>query len=149
MRRKRGALLLDVLIGIGMLALLTALAGRLLWSSFQVLGDQARSAQALAQAQEALALLQRDVPAAVRANCSPAGLVLVTSGARKITYQNTAAGLTRKDVHSPPREWPLLRAQFALSPSALVEVRLATSGLERRPGMKCETAIWARALETP
>jgi type II secretory pathway component PulJ len=146
--RTRGALLLDVLIGIALLMLLTALAGGLIWSGLQVVREQTRSAEALAQARQALASLAKDVPAAREVHCSGERLRLVTSDGQHITYGDAAAGLKRAGLESAPADWPLLRAKFALSQSGLVEVRMTIAGSERRPATICESAIWARALPT-
>ncbi len=147
--RMRGALLLDVLIGIGLLTILAALAGGLVWSALQVTREQIRSAEALDQARQALALLAEDVSAARRLHCSGEALTLMTSDGHDITYGDTATGLTRAGPESRPAEWPLLRAEFALSASGLVDVQLTMAGSERRPATICESAIWARALATP
>ena len=147
--RRRGALLLDVLIAMGLLSLLAALAGGLMWSATQVVRGQLHSAQALAQAREALASLATDVSAARKVRCSGEALTLVTSNGQDVTYAETAGGLTRAGPPSRRAEWPLLRAEFALSTSGLVDVRLTMAGSGRRPAAICESAVWARALSAP
>ena len=147
--RIRGALLLDVLIGIGLLTILAALVGGLVWSALQVAREHTRSAEALDQSRHALALLAEDVSAARRLHCSGEALTLVTSDGQDITYGDTTTGLTRAGPESQSAEWPLLRAEFALSAPGLVDVRLTVAGSERRPATICESAIWARASATP
>ncbi len=147
--RMRGALLLDVLIGTGLLTILAALAGGLVWSGLQVVRAQAHSAEALAQAREALASLAEDVSAARRVDCPGEALTLMTSDGQDITYGDTTTGLKRAGAETPPAEWPLLRAKFSLSQSGLVDVRLTITGSGRRPPTICESAMWARALSTP
>lgn len=147
--RMRGALLLDVLIGIGLLTILAALAGGLMWSALQVAREQIRSAEALDQARQALASLAKDVSGAREVHCSGEAIRLTTTDGRAIIYEDTATGLRRAEPESRLAAWPLLRASFALPQSDLLDVRLTIAGSGHRLGTICESAIWARALATP
>ncbi len=147
--RVRGAMLLDVLIGMGMLALLAALAGRFMWGGFEIVRAQTRSAEGLAQLQHALTLLTTDVPAAQKARCSGRAVTIITPEGQKIVYEDTPTGMTRRAGADRVEHWPLLRAEFGLSDSGLVDIRLTVVGSGDRSDTVCESAIWARALQRP
>jgi hypothetical protein len=146
--REHGTLLLDVLIGMGMLTVLAVLAGRLVCSGLDVIRSQAHSAAAAVDVQQVLSCLTEDVPAARSARCSGTVLTLTTAEGRKVTYREAVDGLRRERAGLRSEEWPRVRAEFGVRDSGLVEIRLTTSGLGHRPGIVCESAIWARALGT-
>ncbi len=147
--RARGAMLLDVLIGMGMLALLAVLAGRFMWGGFEIVRAQTRSAEGLGQLRHALTLLATDIPAAQKARCSGKAVAVTAADGREIVYEDTSAGVTRRATGDQVERWPLLRAEFGLSGAGLVDIRLTVAGSGDRPGTVCESAIWARALQRP
>jgi hypothetical protein len=147
-QRLRGALLLDVLMALGLLSILSLVAGRLLLGGMHVLRAQARSAQAVVQTREALAALARDVPQATRMRGSAGSLTVVLADSRKAMYRDRESGLTRTGPDGAITTWPSLRAEFALAKSGLVDVTLSASRSDGRPALVCESAFWARASST-
>lgn len=145
MKRARGALLLDLVVGIGLLSLLSVGVVHLVWRSFEVLRAEALSAGAVAQTQGALASLARDIPSARQVRCTSEELTLTAANGATVTYANRADGLVKEESRRPQVEWPGVRGSFALARGNLVEIRLCAARSERAPELVCETAFWARA----
>jgi len=145
MRGSRGTMILDLLVGLGLLSLLALAAGQVVWRSFHVVRVQARSADVVSQEREVLALLSRDISAAQTVMCSSGRLALVLPDGGKVTYRDDASGLVRSVAGQEIDRWPLVHAAFACGKSGLVEVRLEGGGQDETPPLVCETAVWARA----
>jgi len=145
MKRARGTMILDLLVGLGLLSVLAVAAGHVVWRSFQVVRAQALSADIVSQEREALALLSRDLGDAEAVTCSADKLTLVLPGGARVTYADERAGLLRSERRAKPHRWPRVRAEFARASPELTEIRLEGGDDDDVPPLVCETAVWARA----
>jgi len=132
---RRGYLLMELLVSIALLAVVIAVATRLLFTSDRALAAEGEHIAAVGGAADLISDLGRDLRGAHSVSGGDVSLMIAGSPAIRYDYSRERGAVMRYVVGNPDltREYPGLRVRFAVR-GDLVTVDLSTSAGEMRTG---------------
>ncbi|MGC9318753.1 MAG: type II secretion system protein [Armatimonadota bacterium] len=126
---RRGYTIMELMVSLALLAVVTSVTGRLLFTSDRALGEQSRRAAAVGGQGDLLSDLGRDLRGASAASAGGASLTV-----GPVSYRSTEDGVTRSVSGRDVQEYPNVQARFSRSGS-LVIVALSSQAGEARTGV--------------